>query len=62
LLLPLVRLKHDSEFAWGKEKEEAFSQIKEYLTKPPMQQVPRIGEIFKLYVAATRDVIGAMLT
>jgi hypothetical protein len=56
-----VRLKHDKEFTWVKEQEEAFERIKEYLTKPPVLQAPRIGEAFKLYVAATKSVIGAVL-
>jgi ribonuclease HI len=57
-----VHLKHDSELAWGEEQEEAFNQIKEYLTKPSVLQAPRIGEAFRLYVAAQKGAIGAVLT
>jgi hypothetical protein len=60
--LPLVRLKHENEFIWGKEQREAFYKIKRYLTSPPVLKAPRIGKEFKLYVAAQDHMIGAMLT
>jgi hypothetical protein len=28
---PLLRLKHEQDFAWGSEQEAAFNKIKEYL-------------------------------
>jgi hypothetical protein len=34
--LPLLRLKHESEFAWGAKQREAFEKIKTYLTSPPI--------------------------
>jgi hypothetical protein len=35
-LLPLVHLKHEEEFTWGVEQQEAFEKIKEYLVSPPV--------------------------
>jgi hypothetical protein len=35
-LLPLVRLKHEEEFAWGAEQRDAFAKIMEYLVSPPV--------------------------
>jgi hypothetical protein len=35
-LLPLVQLKHEKEFIWGVEQQEAFKNIKEYLMSPPV--------------------------
>jgi hypothetical protein len=39
-----------------------FECIKEYLTRPPVLRAPKEGEAFKLYVAATDKVLGAVLT
>jgi hypothetical protein len=41
MLLPLVCLKHDRDFAWGVEQREAFERIKNYLARPPVLRVPR---------------------
>jgi hypothetical protein len=60
-LLPLVRLKHEEEFAWGTEQQEAFEKIKDYLVSPPMLQAPKVGNPFKMYIAAQEQVIGAVL-
>jgi hypothetical protein len=40
-LLSLVRLKHDKDFIWGMEQQEAFENIKKYLMKPPVLQAPK---------------------
>jgi hypothetical protein len=60
--LPLIHLKHEKEFRWGNEQKEAFDKIKEYLVSPPMLRAPKMGAGFKLYIAAQRNVIGAVLT
>jgi hypothetical protein len=60
-LLPLVRIKYDKDFTWGIEQKEAFERIKEYLTKPLVLQAPKNGRVFRLYIAASDGVIGAML-
>jgi ribonuclease HI len=59
-LLPLVRLKHEEEFAWGAKQREAFKKIKEYLVSPPVLRSPKAGNPFKMYIAAHERVIGAV--
>jgi hypothetical protein len=45
----------------GAEQRTSFERIKEYLMNPPVLRAPRIGEAFRLYVAAQHQVVGAML-
>jgi hypothetical protein len=59
---PLLRLKSGAEFNWGAKQQEAFVEIKSYLTSPPVLQTPKSGVPFQLYVAAEPSVIGAVLT
>ena len=59
---PLLRLKNELDFTWGAKQQEAFDEIKRYLTSPPVLRAPKSGVPFKLYVAAERDVIGGVLT
>jgi hypothetical protein len=51
-LLPQIRLKHEGEFSWGREQQEAFDRIKGYLASALVLRVPRVGEAFKVYVTA----------
>jgi hypothetical protein len=57
-LLPLVRLKHEDHFVWGEEQRDAFERIKTYLISPPVLKVPKIGEDFKVYIAAHESIVG----
>jgi hypothetical protein len=59
---PLLRLKNDVDFTWGAKQQEAFDEIKIYLTSPPNLQAPKSGIPFKLYVAAEKDITGGVLT
>jgi hypothetical protein len=60
---PSLRLKSGTEFTWGVAKQqEAFDEIKNYLTSPPVLQAPRSGVPFRLYIAAEQSVIGDVLT
>jgi hypothetical protein len=59
---PLLRLKNDVDFTWGEKQQEAFDEIKSYLTSPLVLQAPKSGIPFKLYVAAEKDVIRGVLT
>jgi hypothetical protein len=45
----------------GGEQKEALEKINAYLAKPLVLRVPKIGGAFRLYVAATDKVIGAMI-
>jgi hypothetical protein len=60
-LLPLVQLKHEVEFIWGVDQQEAFEKIKEYLMSPHVLQALKAGNPFKMYIAAQEWVIGAVL-
>jgi hypothetical protein len=46
----------------GEKQQEAFDEIKSYLTSPPVLQAPKSDVSFRLYVAAEPSVIGAVLT
>jgi hypothetical protein len=59
---PLLRLKNDVDFTWGAKQQEAFDEIKSYLTSPLVLQAPKSGIPFKLYITAEKDVIGGVLT
>ena len=37
----LVKVKFDAEFRWGAEQQQAFDEIKEYLSKPPVLVPPQ---------------------
>jgi hypothetical protein len=36
----LVKIKSDDEFCWGAEQQQAFDEIKEYFSKPPVLVPP----------------------
>jgi hypothetical protein len=59
---PLLRLKNDVDFTWRAMQQEAFDEIKSYLTSPPVLQARKSGIPFKLYVVSEKDVIGGVLT
>jgi hypothetical protein len=56
---PLVRLKHDGEFAWGKNTCELLKRSKSIY---PDLRAPKVGEAFRLYIIAQVRVVGAVLT
>jgi hypothetical protein len=56
---PLVRLKHDGEFAWGKNTCELLKRSKSIY---PVLRAPKVGEAFGLYIIAQVSVVGAVLT
>ncbi|XP_057745163.1 uncharacterized protein LOC130963029 [Arachis stenosperma] len=58
---PLIKLKKEEEFQWKIEHQEAFDNIKQYLTNPPIMTPPRHGAPLKLYVSASEVRIGGML-
>jgi hypothetical protein len=60
-LLLLVWLKHEEEFIWGAEQQEAFEKIKEYLMSSSVLRALKIGDLFNMYIATQEWVIGAVL-
>ena len=45
----LVKIKSDDEFRWGAEQQQAFDEIKEYLSKPPVLVPPQYNRPFYVY-------------
>ena len=58
---PLLKLKVDQEFIWGKEQQLALDEIKNYLTNPPVLIPPQQGKPFRLYLSTDGMVIGSPL-
>jgi hypothetical protein len=59
---PLLRLKSGGWVHLGAKQQEAFDEIKNYLTSPPVLEAPKSGVPFWFYTAAKESVIGAVLT
>jgi len=59
---PLLKLKADQEFVWGKEQQLALDEIKNYLMNPPVLIPPQQGRPFRLYLSTDGIVIGSALT
>jgi hypothetical protein len=60
--LPFFKLLHKSgPFVWTDEAEEAFQELKRYLTSPLVMVAPGPGEPLLLYVAATAEAISMVL-
>ena len=47
---------------WGKEKQLALDEIKNYLTNPPVLVPPQYGKPFRLYLSTDDTVIGSALS
>jgi len=58
---PLLKLKADQEFVWGKEQQLALDKINNYLANPPVLVPPQHGKPFRLYLSTDDAVIGSAL-
>ncbi|KAI5334156.1 hypothetical protein L3X38_024289 [Prunus dulcis] len=58
---PLLKIKQGDPFVWGPIQQEAFDQIKQYLSNPPFLMPPRKGILLKLYISASENSIGSLL-
>jgi len=58
---PLLKLKVNQEFVWGKEQQLAFDEIKNYLINTPVLVPPQQGKPFRLYLSTDGMVIGSAL-
>jgi ribonuclease HI len=57
--LPFFKLlKKQDKFQWTKEAQEAFEDLKKYLTTPPTLVAPEPHENLQLYILATSNVVG----
>jgi dsDNA-binding SOS-regulon protein len=60
--LPFFKLlKHQEKFMWTLEANQAPSQLKEFLSKPPVLTAPRKKEQLLLYLAATTHVVSTAI-
>src|SRR4026208_1299769 len=57
----LVKIKSDDEFRWGAEQQQAFDEIKEYLSKPPVLVPPQQDRPFYVYLSVGDTSIASML-
>src|SRR6266542_3529071 len=54
-------LKKQDKFQWASEVQQAFEELKEFLTNPPMLVPPMPEELLLLYIAATSHVISTAI-
>jgi dsDNA-binding SOS-regulon protein len=60
--LPFLKLLHKSKpFAWTDKVEEAFQELKRYLTSPLVLVAPEPEEPLLLYIAATAEAVNMVL-
>jgi hypothetical protein len=60
--LPFFKLMRGSGlFTWIEEAEQAFQEMKQYLTSLPVLVTPNPGETLFLYLTATTEVISMVL-
>src|SRR4029078_5217217 len=57
----LVKIKSDDEFRWGAEQQEAFNEIEEYLSKPPVLATPQQDRPFFVYLSVGDTSIASVL-
>jgi len=55
-------MKKGVSFVWDQACQEAYEDIKRYLTKPPVLVAPTLGKPFLLYVKAMDHSLGALHT
>jgi hypothetical protein len=60
--LPFFKLlKHQEKFVWTPEADQALTQLKDFLSKPPVLTAPRKSEQLLLYLAATTHVVSTAI-
>jgi hypothetical protein len=60
--LPFFKLlKHQEKFVWTPEADQALTQLKDFLSKPPVLTAPRKKEQLLLYLTATTHVVSTTI-
>ncbi|XP_048605553.1 uncharacterized protein LOC125583053 [Brassica napus] len=54
-------LRGNKRFVWDEKCEEAFNQLKHYLTTPPVLSKPEAGDTLSLYIAVTSSAVSSVL-
>src|SRR6185436_8296283 len=57
----LVKIKSDDEFRWGAEQQQAFDEIKEYFSNPPVLVPPQQDRPFYMYLSVGDTSIASVL-
>lgn len=61
IFAPLVKLKVEQNFVWESCHQEAFNQIKHYLTNPPVMMPAVLRRPLKLYISMSEETKGSLL-
>ncbi|KAK1642214.1 hypothetical protein QYE76_060019 [Lolium multiflorum] len=59
--MALVKIKSDDEFYWGTEQQQAFDEIKRYLTTPPVLVPPQQDRPFYIYLSVADTSIASVV-
>jgi hypothetical protein len=59
--MELVKIKVNDEFHWGAEQQQAFEDIKGYLSKPPVLVPPQQGKPFYVYLSVGDTSIASVI-
>ena len=60
--LPFYRsLKNIKQFKWGDDCQQAFEDLKRFLTTPPLISRPISGDTLFLYLAACKEAVASVL-
>jgi hypothetical protein len=59
--MELVKIKANDEFHWGAEQQQAFENIKGYLSKPPVLVPPQQGKPFYVYLSVGDTSIASVI-
>jgi hypothetical protein len=59
--MELVKIKANEEFHWGAEQQQAFEEIKEYLSKPPVLVPPQQDRPFYVYLSVGDTSIASVV-
>jgi len=54
-------LRKNNKFEWGEKQEQAFQDLKSYLSTPPLLMKPEDGEPLYLYMAVSSSAVSAVL-
>ena len=54
-------MRGNKKFIWDEKCEEAFTQLKQYLTTPPVLAKPDVGDVLSLYVAVSPAAVSSIL-
>jgi hypothetical protein len=57
----LVKIKTNEEFRWGAEQQQAFEEIKEYLSKLPVLVPPQQDRPFYIYLSVGDTSIASVV-